>query len=146
MVNKTKRYIVLAIITIITITIIIGYKIWNKPHQNIKDATALKATASALYLSLSSDSTRMKSTFVNKVVAVSGEVKQVAKNQLNQQIILLKTNIPDGSINCTMEEKVNDIKIGEPILLKGICSGFISGDIDMGLSGDVYLIRCYRSN
>ncbi len=35
-----------------------------------------------------------KSKYLNKVVAVSGEVKQVSLNQQHQQIILLKTNDP----------------------------------------------------
>ncbi len=54
--------------------------------------------------------------------------------------------IPDASVNCTMEENVNNIKAGDTILIKGICSGYINGDIDMGLPGDVFLIRCYYFN
>ena len=141
--KKMIRYILLTLISILAIGAIIGYEIWNKPHQNIKDAVAVKTTAVALYNGLANDSNRMKSNFVNKVVAVSGEIKQIAKNQQNQQIILLKTNVPDGSVNCTMEETVNNIKPGDMVLVKGICSGYIGGDTEMGLPGDVFLIRCY---
>ena len=145
MVKKFKRYILLTFIAIVAIAVIIIYQIWNNPHQNIKDAFAVKTTANALYNSLTNDSANKKSIFINKVVSVSGEVKQVSENQQNQQIILLKTNIPDGSVNCTMEENANDINVGDTILLKGVCSGYIGGDVDMGLPGDVFLIRCYRS-
>ena len=130
---------------IIVIAAIVGYSIWNEPHRDIKSATALKVSAVALYDNLTKDSANMKSKFVSRVVDVSGEVKQILKNQNGDQIILLKTNVSDGSVNCTMEEKANNVKPGNTISIKGICSGYIGGDLDMGLPGDVFLIRCYPS-
>jgi hypothetical protein len=144
--GKLKKNILIFFIVIVLIAVVTGYMIWNKPHQNVKDANAVKITAIELYNGLANDSTRAKSIYVNKVVAVSGEVKEVTKNQQNQQIILLKTNIPGGYVNCTMEENANNIKPGDTILLKGICSGYIGGDKDMDLPGDVFLIRCYYSS
>jgi hypothetical protein len=130
---------------VIAIAAIIGYRTWNKPHENIKNAVAIKTNASLLYNSLAHDSVNAKSDFINKVVMVSGKVKQVLENQEKQQIILLQTNIPDGSVNCTMEENMKDIKVGDTILLKGICMGYAGGDTEMELPGDVFLIRCYRA-
>lgn len=143
--RKVKRYILLSLIIIITITALIGYQVWNKPHQDIKNAVAVKTSAIELYNSLTNDSAHTKTLFINKIVAVSGEVKQVSKNQRNQQVILLKTNVSDGSVNCTMEENIKNIKSGDMVLLKGICIGYIGGDNDLQLPGDVFLIRCYRS-
>jgi hypothetical protein len=143
--KKTRRNIFLFFIAIIVIALIIGYRIWNEPHTNIKSATGLKTTATALYSDLTKDSATMKSKFINKIVIVSGEVKQILKNQTGQQIILLKTNLEGGSVNCTMEENINNVRPGEKIIIKGICSGYIGGDLDMGLPGDVFLTRCYHS-
>jgi hypothetical protein len=58
-------------------------------------------------------------------------------------VILVETDVAGAYINCTMEEKTTGIIIGDKITLKGICSGYISGDMDMGLPGDVFLTRCY---
>ena len=143
--KKFKRYVLLIFIIIITIIALIGYQVWNKPHQDIKNAVAVKTSAIKLYNSLTNDSANTKALFVNKIVAVSGEVKQVSRNQQNQQVILLKTNITDGSVNCTMEENIKNIKAGDMILIRGICIGYIGGDNDMQLPGDVFLIRCYPS-
>jgi hypothetical protein len=145
MARKTKKNIFLIFIAMIVIAAIIGFMIWNEPHRDIKDATALKTTAVLLYSNLTKDSATMKSKFVNQVVEVSGEVKNVLKNQKGQQIILLKTNVSGGSINCTMEEKTNNVKPGDTISIKGICSGYIGGDPAIDLPGDVFLIRCYPS-
>jgi hypothetical protein len=143
--RKTKRSIFSIFIAMIVIAAIIGFMIWNEPHRDIKDAAALKTNAVQLYSDLTKDSATMKSKFVNRILIVSGEVKKVLKNQNGDQVILLKTNVSDGSVNCTMEEKANNVKPGNTISIKGICSGYIGGDLDMGLPGDVFLIRCYPS-
>lgn len=143
MTGKLKRNILIFFIAIAVIAGVTGYMIWNKPHLNVKDATAIKITAVDLYKIFTTDSANANSKYVNTVVVVSGEVKQISLNQQNQQIILLKTQAPDASVNCTMEGNTNNIKAGDTISVKGICSGYINGD--MGLAGDVFLIRCYIS-
>lgn len=145
MTGKLKRNILIFFIAIVLIGVITCYMMWNKPHLNVRDAEAVRITAIDLYKTFTTDSASAKLKYLNKVVAVAGEVKQVSLNQQHQQIILLKTNDPDASVNCTMEENSNNVKAGDRIVLKGICSGYIGGDIDMGLSGDVFLIRCYIS-
>jgi hypothetical protein len=143
--RKKGKIILLFFIVITAIALIIAYRVWNEPHRNIKNATAIKTTATVLYNGFTKDSASMKSKFINKIVIVSGEVKQVLKNQSGQQIILLKTNVEGGSVNCTMEEKTNDVNAGDTISIKGICSGYIGGDPDIDLPGDVFLTRCYSS-
>jgi hypothetical protein len=143
--RKKGKIILLFFIVITAIALIIAYRVWNEPHRNIKNATAIKTTATVLYNGLTKDSASMKSKFINKIVIVSGEVKQVFKNQSGQQIILLKTNVEGGSVNCTMEEKTNDVNAGDTISIKGVCSGYIGGDPDIDLPGDVFLTRCYSS-
>ena len=143
--RRFRKYIFLFLAVIITVAAIIGYRAWNKPHENIEDAVAIKTNAILLYNSLAHDSVNAKSNFINKLVMVSGKVKQVSENQEKQQVILLQTDIPDGSVNCTMEENIKNIKVGDIILLKGVCMGYTGGDTDMGLPGDVFLVRCYRA-
>lgn len=142
---KGKTNILIFFIIIVLIAVVAGFLVWNKPHQEVRDAKAIKITAIGLYKIFVTDSARGNSAYINKVVAVTGEVKQVLLNQQHQQIILLNTGTPGASVNCTMEENANNIKTGDTILLKGICSGYLGGDIDMELPGDVFLIRCYPS-
>lgn len=142
--KKLNKY-VWPLIVIFVAAVIIGYHEWNKPHKNVKNAEAVEASAVALYNGLAHDNTNAKLRFINKVVAVSGRVKQLSENQQNQQIVLLRTNIYDGSVNCTMEENIQNIKVGDTILIKGICIGYSGGDSSIGMPGDVFLIRCYPS-
>jgi hypothetical protein len=123
----------------------IGFIIWNKPHRNIKGANSIETNAVALYRALSNDTTKMKPLFLNKVVVVSGRVKQVQKNLDGAQVILLETNVSGASVNCTMEENSLNIKSGDTTAIKGMCIGYINGDPQIGLPGDVFLTRCYTS-
>ena len=143
--RKYKRYAFWSLAVVIVTGVIIGYRLWNKPHENIKNASAIKINAIALYNTLANDSSYTPSSLVNKILVVSGKIKRVSENQQKQQVILLETNVPDGSVNCTMEEKVKIVKAGDSILLKGICMGYTGGDQDIQLPGDVFLIRCYHS-
>ena len=143
--RNPKTNILIFVIALVVIAVAAGYMMWNKPHENVKDASAVIISAVDLYKIFTSDSAKAKSMYLNKVVAVSGEVVRISDNQQNQQVILLKTPTTDAFINCTMEENINNIKAGDIIVLKGICSGYIGGDIDMGLAGDVFLTRCYIS-
>lgn len=144
MYSKKKILLIIAAV-IIAVTTITGYLLWNKPHKDVKDADAVKITAVDLYNIFITDSAKARSLYVDKVVLVSGEITQVSLNQQAQQIILIKTSVAGASINCTMEGKTDGLKVGDNITIKGICSGYIGGDADMGLPGDVFLIRAYFS-
>jgi putative nucleic acid binding protein len=143
--RKEGRNILFIFIGVALCAFVIGYGIWNKPHSDVKDADAVETDAISLYNSFISDSAKAKSAFLNKIIKVSGEVQKVLVNQQQQQIILLKTSVSGASVNCTMEQNRNKIKQGDKVVLKGICSGYINGDTEMGIPGDVFLIRCYPS-
>jgi tRNA_anti-like len=146
MTPKTRKIIFTAVIAIIAVTAVSIYMVWNKPHKNVADADAVKVTAVDLYNGFITDSAMANARYADKVVLVSGEVNQVSQNQQLQQIILIKTAVNGASINCTMEGKTASCKTGDKISIKGICSGYISGDADMGLPGDVFLVRGYLYN
>jgi hypothetical protein len=140
--KKRKNFLLLSAIIFIG-TITAGYLLWNKPHKNVKDAAAIEVTATDLYNLFIADSSKSKSLYVDKIILVSGRVEKISVNQQLQDIILLKTGVTGAYINCTMENKTIGVKDHDTVSIKGICSGYISGDIDMGLPGDVFLTRGY---
>ncbi|HEX2683457.1 MAG TPA: hypothetical protein VHL77_05975 [Ferruginibacter sp.] len=143
MTRSFKRTIIYIVAAVVLGTVIMVYLQWNKPHKNVKDAEAIAVAAHDLYNSFVTDSAKARSLYTDKVVAVNGEVAKLSLNQQQQQVILLKTAVEGAYINCTMENGASGIKPGDQASIKGICSGYISGDADMGLPGDVFLIRGY---
>ncbi len=143
MTKKAKKIFLVSGAAVIVIAAVTGYMMWNKPHKNVQDADAVKITAVDLYNSFITDSVKANTLYADKVVLVSGEVNRVALNQQAQQVILVKTAVTGAFINCTMEEKKLGVKTGDNIAIKGICSGYISGDMEMDMPGDVFLVRGY---
>ena len=138
-----KKIILIAAIVLITAAATAAFLLWNKPHKDVKDASGLTVNARELYSQYVSDSAKASAAYTDKILQVTGEVARLSANQQNQQIILLKTTVPGAYINCTMEENSQTIKEGGIVTIKGICSGYMGGDADMGLPGDVFLVRGY---
>jgi hypothetical protein len=140
------RNILFIFLAIVLCGIVTVYFIWNKPHQDVKSAGAVSTDATSLYNRFINDSANAKSVYLDKIVKVSGVVNKVSLNQEQQQIILLNTSVSGASVNCTMEQPRTDIKPGDKVVLKGICRGYIEGDAEMDIPGDVVLTRCYAIN
>ncbi len=142
MAGKAKK-----IITAILVLALAGaaacYYIWNKPHQDVESAAAVKTTATELYKSFTTDSVTAKKNYDQQVLEVSGMVSAVSKNQQNQTVLLIKTDTDGASVNCTMEGEPAAFSVGSTVTIKGICDGLGQGDADLGIMGDVYLVRCY---
>ena len=139
----TPKKIGVIFCVLILIGVITAFYLWNKPHQNVANAAAVKTDAVELYKIFSTDSATANKKFVQQVIEVSGIVHNISKNQQNQTIVLIKTNTDGAYINCTLEQDLNKLQTGRFVNLKGICNGIGQGDADLGIKGDVYLVRCY---
>ncbi len=144
MAGKTKK-ILLVLLVLVVAGVAIGYFIWNKPHKDVLSAESIQSGAVDLYQSFVADSASANKKFIDKVVEVTGTVHSIAVNQQNQKVVLLKTASDGAYVNCTMEQADAIVKEGSTVKLKGICSGLGQGDADLGILGDVYLIRCYTA-
>ena len=141
--RKTKKYILLFILLLVAAGAAIGYYWYNKGPLDVKSSSAIKINAEELYDAYDKDSTAAGTKYTGKVLAVNGEVNEISLNQQQNKVLLLKTTSDLGFINCTLEETAENIRMGDKINIKGICSGMGSGDADLGIKGDVYLTRCY---
>jgi hypothetical protein len=144
MAPKLKKIILLGIIGIAAIGGAIAYYLYNKGPVDVKSASGIKCTATSLYQVYSKDSLQAKKQYTDKILSVTGIVNQVSQNQQNQAVVLLKTDESGAYINCTMEGVAQSIKEKDAVIIKGICTGIGAGDADMGILGDVYLLRCYQ--
>lgn len=140
---KSKKLILAILFILIAIGLIIGYFLYNKKHKDILDAKGIAVAAPELYSKFQSDSSFANKTYTNQVLEISGTVEKVSVNQQNQHIVLIKTGIDGGYVNCTLEGSFDSTLLQGSFIIKGLCNGYIGGDADMGLPGDVVLSRCY---
>jgi hypothetical protein len=148
MASKTKKTVLFSILGILLIASVIGYKMYNKKHFSVENATPVaEISATALHKTFSSDTTLANTKFIGdevnqKVIQVTGEVSEIKKDQQGSTIILLKTGTDGAYINCTLELKPDSMAIGKNTTIKGMCTGY-NYDAEMGIPGDVILTRCF---
>ena len=139
-----KKLIGYVLLILVIIVFTFGYYLWNKPSVDVAGADGLKTDAAALYNTFATDSLLAKKKYSQQIIQVTGKVNGISTNQQNQTVILLGTAMEGGNINCTMEGVAGNIKTSDSIIIKGICNGLGQGDADLGILGDVYMIRCYQ--
>ena len=140
---RKKKYVLLFLLTIAAIAAGFAYYSYTRTGVNVEKAHAEKITAPALYDAFLHDTTAAKARYLDKVLQVSGTVKRTTVNQQDQTVVLMQTSSGGAAINCTLEEKVDPIREGQQVTFKCICQGLGEGDAELGITADVYLVRCH---
>ncbi|NJN49943.1 MAG: hypothetical protein HC798_00760, partial [Polaribacter sp.] len=101
---------------------------------NTKSDVMIAATD--FFDAFSNDEITANKNYLDKIVAVSGAISKIEKED-EITIITLQTNDDFGSVLCHLSEEASKnsdaYKIEDNIILKGICTGFLM---------DVVLVKC----
>jgi len=125
---KFKK-IILGILVVGIVGAFVAYKIYNKPHLDITEASAdITISANNLMQDFSSDENTANTKYLDKIIQVKGVISETKiENEIG--IITLKTNDNFGSILCHLSKeatkKINTLKEGQTITVKGICTGYL---------------------
>ncbi len=104
-----------------------AYAMYNKPHRNISKETATYTlTANQIFDDFENDEEFANRKYLDKVIAVSGDIIDVTKDQTNHTVITLEAeNAMAGGVLCTLKDENVNIEDGKPISLKCKCNGFL---------------------
>jgi hypothetical protein len=130
-----KKIALVTLVLLLAVAAYVWFFVWNKPQTNIAGANALKTEAVTLFNEYSTNEQAANTKYLEKVLEVSGKVTSVTKNAEGLAVVLLQSDDPLFGINCTIEQKNVQVKQGEEVVLKGLCTGYLT---------DVVLIRCYK--
>lgn len=137
--NK-KRILKIALLSVLGIALtggIVGYKMYTKPHRNVVNEKAVNISALELITAYETNEPAANTKYLDKVLAVTGEISEVSTNQKGEQVITLKGTDMGGLI-CTLEgPAAASIKPGATVDVKGICTGYLT---------DVVLVRSVVEN
>jgi DNA/RNA endonuclease YhcR with UshA esterase domain len=133
--NRKKILIVILILGIIGA--FTAYRIYNKPHVDVANTKPdISLTANKILNDFSSDENEANTKYLEKIIEVKGVISGM-KTEKGLGIISLKTNDDFGSLLCHLSEesttKMSNIKEGQIISIKGICTGYLM---------DVILVKC----
>ncbi|MCB9304014.1 MAG: hypothetical protein H6566_25535 [Lewinellaceae bacterium] len=132
-----KKYL-LALVLLVALGAGVGYFIYNKPFQDMNSAKAdITLTAPELFTAFESDENAANEKYLDKVVQVSGTVKEVSTGDDGNISITLDSGSEMFGVICQLdnltEQPRKDFKEGEQLTLKGVCTGMLM---------DVVLVRC----
>ena len=132
-----KKYLV-ALVLLVALGAGVGYLIYNKPFQDMNSAKAdITLTAAELFTAFESDENAANEKYLDKVVQVSGTVKEVSTGDDGNISITLDSGSDMFGVICQLdnltEQPRKDFKEGEQLTLKGVCTGMLM---------DVVLVRC----
>jgi hypothetical protein len=119
---RMVKKILVIILVLGVVGVCAGVYLWNKPHPKAEDAQAVSIDAKQLAREYSANEKAADTKYLNKVIAVSGTVMEIEKNQDGGLMIILQTDDPAAGIQCAMRDKGLNISKGH-ITIKGFCSG-----------------------
>jgi hypothetical protein len=130
------KRILLLLVSLLCIGAGVGYYMWNKPHQNMATAkTDVTIDATALFAEYNADENACNAKYLDKVIAVSGKVKDVTNDEGSIKVSLDTGG--DFGVRCELSSTAlharKDFTPGETVTFKGTCTG---------LNFDVQLSNC----
>lgn len=122
-----KKKILIIIIFGALIGAYFAYSMYNKPHRNIaKETVTYTLTANQIFDDFENDEEFANRKYLDKVIAVSGDIIDVTKDQTNHSVITLEAeNAMAGGVLCTMKGENVNIENRTTISLKCKCTGFL---------------------
>ncbi|MEP7269222.1 MAG: hypothetical protein ABI844_16495 [Saprospiraceae bacterium] len=132
-----KRKIIAVVGILGILSLLIGYKMYNKPHADIAEAKSIATFSAAdLQKTFSDKEEEANTKYLDKVITVSGKIMS-QKTEGDKVILQLETGDPMSTVICNLDpfstHRRKEFKEGEMVQFKGTCSGYLS---------DVILDRC----
>ena len=125
-----KKKIILSVLLIfITAILAVWFFIFYKPTHFKRDASAEKAitiTAKEIVKAFQTNEANANTLFLNKAVEISGEVSEIKKDQTGKSTVMLKSDDAFSNVFVTLKEEDKQPQVGNNIIVKGICTGFLS--------------------
>ena len=123
------------LVGLILVGVIGFFVLMNLPKASVeaKDAD-YKLDAVTLFDEFNNNEAASNKKYISKVLVVTGKVESLEKDKNGAQVVIISSNDSFNGVMCTMESEENlNIKVGDTISLKGICTGKLS---------DVILNKC----
>jgi len=134
-----KRPIALVfVIVALLIGGITGYSLYNKGFESLETQPAdVTLSPEALFEAYNTDESSADATYLNKVIEVSGPLSAEPQIVDSSAVLVIAVADEPFGISCSLSatelDKVQNLKVGAPLTIRGVCTGFLM---------DVNLVRC----
>lgn len=140
---KTKQKIFVGIAVFFAVATWYGFKQYTRQNDDLAHATAdVHITCTDLIRSFVTNEKLANQKFLDKIVAVTGKVKDINKDEKGYYTLVLGEENTMSSVRCSMDtvhaRDIAVIKAGNQVTIRAACTGFNADDL---LGSDVILNR-----
>lgn len=141
--KRKKIMIIMAAVAILTGGMY-GYSEYTREVKDLKTVKEkVRISAVDLIDAFEKNESNANSLYLDKIIAVKGNVKAVEKNDKGHYSVILGDEKNRSSVRCSMDsmyqQEVAAITPGSFITMKGACTGFNADEL---VGSDVILNRC----
>jgi len=127
--KKTLKIVLLVIVVGACIGGFVAYKMWNKPFDDVTDMEGMKVNADVLYKAFETNEQTANTTYVGKVVEVSGTVGDIETSDTIARVMITFPDAMMGAVRVTLDSRhladAKAVKTGDQATFKGFCNGFL---------------------
>ena len=127
---STKNKIIIIIAFIAAIAFSVYYYIFiysSNNHRQVQSETAIVITSDSLVAKYQADEKLANSLYLNKAVAVTGNLLSIDKNQEGKITLVIGRSDSFSNVSVTLTNNAPiSQKVGTPITIKGLCTGALS--------------------
>ena len=115
--------------------------IFHKPHRNINTEIAVTISTNDLLDAFKKNEKTASTKFINKVLELTGIVKEASKNDAGNWVINIENSTQTGSITVAFSALQDTIQAFDSIAYKGICAGYFPEDNSVVINEAVLLFK-----
>ncbi|MFM6968994.1 MAG: YceI family protein [Sediminibacterium sp.] len=115
--------------------------VYHKPHRNINNEIAANVEVNALLDAFKQNEKTASTQYNDKVLALSGIVKEASKNDAGNWVATIENSTHDGSVTVAFGALQDSVKPFDSIAYKGICAGYFPEDNNIVINGAVLLFK-----
>ena len=115
--------------------------VYHKPHRNINNEVAVKVPVNTLLDAFKQNEKTASSQYNDKVLELSGIVKEASKNEAGNWVINIENDLHTGSITVAFSALQDAVQPFDSIVYKGICAGYFPEDNNVVINEAVLLFK-----
>ena len=127
--KKTLKIVLFVIVIGACVGAFVAYKMWNKPFDDVTEMDGIKVNADVLYKAFETNEQTANTTYVGKVVEVTGTVGDIETSDTIARVMLTFPDAMMGAVRVTLDTRhladAKAVKTGDQATFKGFCNGFL---------------------
>ena len=124
-----KKALVIIIIVLAGV-VTYGLYLWNKPAKSAASEEVFATTdAASIYQEFYNNPEGSAKKYLNKNLQINGMVESFSQDSTGLKCVLATGSMDMGVVSVTFLENNATLQVGQSIVIRGLCAGYLSDDL-----------------